>query len=547
MAERKHSVVREASFLMVAQLICSVIGLLYRSPLHAIMGDVGDGYYTFAYEWYTIILLISSYSIPSAVSKVMAERLAQSRYKDAQKVFYAALIYVLVVGGIGAMVAFFGAPFILSEQPDAVLSLRVLSPTILLSGFLGCLRGYFQAHNTMMPRAISNVAEQVVNAVMSVLAAYLLTRPYLGNEGLVGKYGAAGGTIGTGSGVLIGILFMLFVYFINRKVIRHRLRWDGVSEDEPYKEVFKVIFLMVTPILFATCIYNLTTVIDQKIFMRLLTIKGQSAMDISRQYALFGYRFRPIVNIPIGLSSATATALIPAVASSMAARDEGSAVKKIDQALKLSSLIAIPSAVGLCVLSYPVIRILYPSGDVRGAAILLSIGAVSVVFYSLSTVTNGILQGLGHPAIPVRNAAIAIGVNVLAAIFFVGILNFGVRGILLAVVLYALVVMLLNAYALRRILSYRHDLKKLVLQPFLAALLMGAAVGILYWLPSLLLKNLFARYLPSALLCFVAILVGVLVYIVSFVKIANPSTAELLAMPAGARLLRVLQKLHIRQ
>ena len=140
MAEKKGAVVKQAAFLMAAQLICSVIGLLYRSPLHLIMGDVGDGYYTYAYEWYTIILLISSYSIPMAISKVMAERLAIGQYRNAQKVFHGSLLYVLVVGGIGAGVAFFGAPLFLTATPDAVLALRILAPTILMSGFLGCLR-----------------------------------------------------------------------------------------------------------------------------------------------------------------------------------------------------------------------------------------------------------------------------------------------------------------------------------------------------------------------------------------------------------------------
>ena len=109
MAEKKGAVVRQAAFLMAAQLICSVVGLLYRSPLHLIMGDVGDGYYTYAYEWYTIILLISSYSIPTAISKVMAERLAVGQYRNAQRVFHASLYYVLAVGGVGAAVAFFAA------------------------------------------------------------------------------------------------------------------------------------------------------------------------------------------------------------------------------------------------------------------------------------------------------------------------------------------------------------------------------------------------------------------------------------------------------
>lgn len=101
----KGQVTRQAAFLMAAQMISSVIGLLYRSPLHLLMGSEGDGYYQYAYEWYTIILLISSYSIPSAVSKVMAERLAVHEYRNAFKVFKAALLYVLVVGGVGAAVA----------------------------------------------------------------------------------------------------------------------------------------------------------------------------------------------------------------------------------------------------------------------------------------------------------------------------------------------------------------------------------------------------------------------------------------------------------
>jgi len=80
---KSNAVIKQASFLMIATMICRVIGLLYRTPLHRIMGDVGDGYYAFAFEWYSMILLIASYSIPMAVSKVMAELLAVKQYRNA--------------------------------------------------------------------------------------------------------------------------------------------------------------------------------------------------------------------------------------------------------------------------------------------------------------------------------------------------------------------------------------------------------------------------------------------------------------------------------
>lgn len=546
MAEKKGAVVRQAAFLMAAQLICSVVGLLYRSPLHLIMGDVGDGYYTYAYEWYTIILLISSYSIPMAISKVMAERLALGQYKNAQKVFHGSLLYVLFVGGIGASVAFFGAPLFLTATPDAVLALRILAPTILLSGFLGCLRGYFQARNNMMPTAVSRVIEQILNAIMSVFAAWLLTRPYLGHENLTGKYGAAGGTIGTGSGVAIGIVFMLIVYMKNRTGYLSKISEDATRKTESYPDVFKVIFLMVTPIIFATCIYNATAIVDQNIFSYSMMARGADAMEISRQYALFGYRFKPIINIPIALSSATSTALIPAVATAMASNNKQDARDKINECMRLSTFLAIPAAVGLCVLSYPVIRILYPTGDVKGAAMLLSLGSVSVIFYSLSTVTNGVLQGLGHPSVPVRNAATALAINAAAAFVSVRYLGMGATGVLLATVLYAYTVMFLNARALRKILGYRHNVRRLFFVPLRAALAMGVVVGLIYWVPSKLFPNIFGRYIMSAALTMVAVLFGVVVYTVLYTKSTGMTDDDIRRLPMGTKVLWMLKVFHLR-
>ena len=133
----KNTFVKNASFLMMATLISRVIGLLYKSPLGVIVGNEGMGYYGFANNVYVILLLISSYSIPMAVSKVISERLALKQYRNAQKVFYGALIYGAVVGGLAALVAFFFGKYLLpANQPNALPALRMLAPTIFLSPIL---------------------------------------------------------------------------------------------------------------------------------------------------------------------------------------------------------------------------------------------------------------------------------------------------------------------------------------------------------------------------------------------------------------------------
>jgi len=168
--EKGTSFVKQAGILAAAGIICRIIGLLYRSPLTGIIGETGNGFYAPAYRIYQMILLISSYSIPAAVSKVISQRLAVGQYKNAQRIFRCSLIYVIVVGGIASLFAFCFADVL--SPGKAAMVLRMLAPTIFFSGLLGVLRGYFQAHHTMTPTSISQIAEQIVNAVVSVLAAH---------------------------------------------------------------------------------------------------------------------------------------------------------------------------------------------------------------------------------------------------------------------------------------------------------------------------------------------------------------------------------------
>jgi len=548
MREVKGGVVREAGFLMASQLICSVIGLLYRSPLHSIMGNIGDGYYSYAYEWYTIVLLLSSYSIPTAISKVMADRIALKRYRDTQKMFKTALLYVAVVGGAGALVLYFGAPVFLSTQPDAVLALRILAPTVLLSGFLGCLRGYFQAHNSTFPTAVSRIVEQIVNAAASIAAAWLFARPFTDDNDPLGVqrgiYGAAGGTLGTGAGVLTGLIFMGFVYYAFRGVVKAQLAEDEHERTESTREAMNTIFLMVTPIIFSTCIYNASTIVNQSIFNRIMDFRGYR-MDASALYGLYSYQVKPILNIPIGLASATATALIPAVASATAVGDRKEAHGRISESLRLSAFIAYPAAVGIAVLSYPIIDILYAEEVITESAFLLAVGSVSIIFYSMSTVTNGILQGLGYPRLPVIHSAIALAADAGFLAVLLLTTDLGVRAVLYATILYSLCVCVLNARSMKKIVGYRHDPVTLVINPLCGSIAMAIPVAAVYWIPALLLPGVFSHKLASAALLGVSVLVGIVTYIAVYMKHSGLGEDDVKRLPMGRKLLVLMKKMKV--
>lgn len=132
---------------MIAAMISKVIGLLYKSPLSNIIGSLGMGYTSLAQNAYMILLMIASFSIPQAVSKLISERIALKDYRNAHKFFKGAMIYAMVVGGAVALFCLFGAGLIIpNNQKDAIPALQILAPTIFLSGILGVFRGYFQAY-----------------------------------------------------------------------------------------------------------------------------------------------------------------------------------------------------------------------------------------------------------------------------------------------------------------------------------------------------------------------------------------------------------------
>ena len=108
--------------------------------------------------------------------------------------------------------------------------------------------------------------------------------------------------------------------------------------------------------------------------------------------------------------------------------------------------LCIPAAVGLSVLAFPIVKTLFPdSGELSGR--LLVAGSVSVIFSALSTITNGVLQAIGKPRIPLRNAAISLALN-LAVVAVVTAFLIPQAGYLLrcwlATIVFALSMCLLN-------------------------------------------------------------------------------------------------------
>ena len=503
-----NTLVKNASFLMVAALISKIIGMLYKSPLSATLGNNSYALFNYAQNVYFILLMIASFSIPQAVSKIMAEKIAFKRYKDAQKVFHCALLYVGIAGGVVALFCFFGASILVPESmAGARLPLRMLAPTIFLSGVLGVFRGYFQAYRNMMPTSISQIVEQIFVATFALLMSSVMLNHFSGQKAsAVQSWGAAGATMGTGAGVLAALIFMIFVYRLNQKTIRKKLKHDHVSINEPTSDVMKSISLIVMPIILSSFIYNVNGFINSYMYSGILGMKGQDHDLIQSMYAEYGY-YMTLINIPLTLASTAPTSMIPEVSSHYAKGDLDGARSKIDKATWISMFIPIPCTVGLAVLSGPITRLLFPSTTGAGGQLML-LGAITIILNGNSNISNGVLQGIGKPNIPMKNAAIALVADVIAMAILLLVTDLGVYTIVIAMIIYAVVMCLLNELAMKKYVQYKNPWKSAYLNPLIASVPMGVvAGGVYYGLYHLIHSNIIC--LGIAVILAVAVYFGV--------------------------------------
>ncbi|MCI6237082.1 MAG: polysaccharide biosynthesis protein [Firmicutes bacterium] len=546
---RSSGVLVQAGILAMASMIVRVIGLLYRAPLTAIIGDEGNGYYGTAYNIYTIILMVSSYSMPSAISKLMAQKLAVGEYRNANRVFRCALMYGVLVGLVGSGLLFFGARFLVPDV--AVCVLQVFAPTVFLFGILGSMRGYFQARGSMVPTSVSQILEQLANAVVSIAAAWLLMQTAVGADPTRrAQLGAMGSALGTGAGVLIALLFMVFCFRRSKEGRKAEILSDATGKEEKYRIFLRDTILVITPFMLSGVIMNLTTSLNQTIYMRMLIdLKGAGETATTTLYGIFSNKAVVISNIPISIATAVSSAIIPGISAAYARRDETGARRQVGNAIRITSIIAIPSAVGLAVLARPITMLMFPQMEsLELASSLLSLLAVTVIFYSISTITNAALQSIGRMNLPLVSAGIALVVQTVVLVLLLRFTDLDVRALVLVSILYSVMIFAVNQYYLRRFLGIRQDVRRDYLQPLVCAALMGAAAKAVYYLVSMEaepMRNLpKGFYFHNLAATAAALLAAVLVYGYTMVRSGTIRRKDLLSMPKGQWLVRLMEKLH---
>lgn len=548
--KRKNSsnYIMQGSILAAASILSRLIGMLYRLPVTNIITDHGNDYYSAAYEIYNIILLISSYSLPLAVSKLVSAKAALGQYRNAWRIFKSALYMAFFVGILGSAVTYLGAGFFtgtLLNTPESELSLKILALAVFFLAVMGVLRGFFQGMGTMMPTAVSQIIEQIFNAIVSIAAASVLFQYGLSldqkagiTDGRSGPiYGAAGSTLGTSIGALAGLLFLIAVMMMYRRVLRRQMRKDRTGSRDSYGDILGLLVMTIVPVILSTAVYNISGILDQGVFKYLmLDVQKIEKSTVEVYWGIYVGKYKLLTNVPIAVASALSASTIPALTRARMEGNRKEMRRKTDGAIRMVMFVCIPSAFGLTALAEPILRLLSWNTDPIAAKLFI-VGSTAVIFYGLSTLTNGILQGIDKMHIPVRNALISLVLHLALLVVLVQVCKLHIYGVVISYLFFAVMMCILNGLAIRKYLRYRQEMVRTFLIPIVSSTIMGLSCWLLYT-P---LEELIGFKL-SAVIC---IVLAVFIYGFFLLLLRGITEQELRAFPKGYLLVRGLKKLHL--
>ena len=475
---KKQSLIKGSLILGIAGILTRFLGLFFRWPLVMLIGDEGIGYYQLSYPLYMFFVAMAS-GVPIAMSKLISERNAVGDVKGGFEIVKESSMLMLILGtGTSCILFLFARPImsVLEWRPEAYYS---------LIGF----RGYFQGLQNMTPSAISQILEQIGRVIVGVGLAIVL-RP----RGI--EYSAGGAAFGAAAGGLIGSIYLGFKYMRVKKSY-------GIKKIKSNPEVLNRILKMAIPISLGATVGSIMSLIDSILVPQRLNSAGFSSQQATILYGQLTGKASVIVNIPLTLSMALCTSLIPIIAECYFLRKQGEVRNKINLSLKLSSVIAVPCFFGLFFMAEPIMKFIFP-GRFDGVDILKYL-SISIPFIIVTQTTTSILQGVGSYILPVINLFIGCIVKVILTVVLVAIPELNIYGAVIASIGAYIVSTVLNLITMKVKLGSNIELYNNFIKPGYAASLMIVVVILTY-------NFLYRNTLSNSISCLLSISLGAIIY-----------------------------------
>lgn len=559
---KKQSFMEGVMTLLFAQIVVKVLGLAYRLVITNVngFGDEGNGLYGAGYQIYTLLLAIASIGVPSAIAKLVSERIAVGKNKEAHDVFKVALLLFGVIGGIGTLALFFGAEFIATYfigNPSVAGVMKALSPAVFFVAVSAVIRGYFNGMYNMKATSNSQILEQFFKSSFTIMLVLLIrflatTNPanianiFNLSEANVTEAMAVFANLASTLAAFCSFIYLYIFYNKRKKEIWRDIN-NSKGEYKKYskRSIIKTILKFSIPISLASIVAAINRNIDTVTVINGVKTLLQNQMfgtaeaitaEATRLYGILSGKVDMLIGLPTALNVAFATALVPTISEAIAKKDTKTAKRRIAFSMRVTLLIALPCAVGMAVLAEPILTLLFPNATAIEAPVLLKLSSLIIIFTLINQTLGGALQGLGKVMIPAVSLACGALVKVIINLTLIPVI--GINGAPIGSIACVLTAMIMELYFLHKNIKLDLDYNQTLIKPILASSLMGIVAFISF---SIIKKLLMSTWIATVL----AIIIAVIAYVLSVVVLKILEKEDYHMLPYGEKIYTFLQKVKL--
>lgn len=488
---KKQSLIKASLILGIAGIVARFFGLFFRWPLIMLIGDEGVGYYQMSYPLYMFFVAMAS-GVPVAISKMISEKKAKGDIEGIFVIVKESTLLMMMLGiGTTLILFFFARPIIRFVQWDmkSYYALLGISFAPFVISIMTIYRGFFQGLQNMTPSGMSQILEQLGRVVIGVgLAIFLLPKGI--------EFAAGGAAFGAAAGGVIGASYLYEKY---KKVKKEMWNKRVKSNSEVLTSILKIAL----PISLGATVGTIMSLIDSILVPQKLMQSGVTSEMATVLYAQLTGKANVITNIPLTLSMALGTALIPIIAENYIMNRRKDVQDKVQLSIKLSMLIAMPCTLGLYFLAGPIMMIIFP-GKYDGILILKYL-SISVPFIIITQTTTSIMQGIGHYIRPIINLFIGCIVKVVLTYLLVPIPEINIYGAVIASIAAYIIATILNMISIKRKLKLSLKVAQTFIKPIIASVVMIIISLFSY-------SFVYNKTGSNTYSCLIAIFLGIIIY-----------------------------------
>ncbi len=533
-----------AAILAVAVVAVKILGAVYKIPMGNILDTVGYAHFNVAYNIYSVFLALSTAGLPIALSRMISEANNLNRPNQVKKIYSVGMKAFIVLGlaGTAIMLMFSTELAVFMGDVQASQSIFAMAPSVLLVCIMSAYRGYNQGLSDMVPTSVSQVVEVAVKVVFGMAVLLIMDKAGYSSSML-----SAGAISGVAVGSLVACVYMGVVSGKRSKLETGRVYEDpSASKDSDSNgALLKKLIKIGLPIALGACVIAVITLINTKlIFDRLQTplALGGAGFDSDTAQNLFGlYSLAiPLYNLPAAFITPLTVSVVPAIAGYFALKKHYDAKIVTESSMRIATIISLPMAVGLAVLSGPIMHAFYNKTSTDASWLLAILGMASF-FVCMALMTTAILQASGREKTSMTTLLIGGGINIAVNWFLLGNPNINIFGAPLGTLVCYIIMSGLNLFFVLTKLPEKPSVMRIFLLPIINSALMGVIAWLMY--PAALRiigAGLDPTRMQALIALVVAVGVGAIVYLVLTIFTKTITMDDMKLIPKGEKLAKLL-------